>query len=116
METLPAAVAQDGIPKIAVQATSAAGNGTGHHVATLAAVAGERHVVNSVDYGFVDPPATVQTLVITDETTTITVPVSVNGHSTLMFPVPFPFAENTKVTVTLSNDGASVGYVNVHYQ
>ncbi len=113
MKILPAAVAMDGIPKIAVQAVSTAGT---EHKATLAAVTGEYNVINSVDYGFVDPPATVQTLIITDGTTTITVPVSVNGHATLMFPVPFPFAVGTEVTVILSDDEASVGYVNVHYQ
>ena len=116
MKNLPKAVTMDGLPKVAVQATTAAGDGSAHHVATIAAVAGERHCINSVDFGFMGTPATAQTLAITDGTTTVTVPVTTGGHQILMFPVPLPFAENTAVTATLSKDDATVGYVNVHYQ
>ena len=105
-------------PLMAIGETETPTNTAGEEcVATLtASTTGGRHVLDSIDYGYSATPDAGELLVITDSTTTITVPVTEGGHQTFVFAHPFAFAVETEVTVTLSASAGESAYVNVQYR
>lgn len=85
-------------------------------VVTLPAVTGGYNLVACVIWGYDGAPVGGGSLIITDGTSTITVPIATPGPGKLELARPFAAVITTAITVTLAAGGTGVtGNLNVQY-